>query len=314
MSLVVPLPCPSVLIAQRSSTPWCRTFARRPVGLVAFLIVATHIVAANIAIAQEATKPKPANQKAADAPAAEKPSDEKQEWIQLFNGRDLQGWTPKIRYHELGENYGDTFRVEDGLLKVRYEPEQYPQFDERFGHLFYDKPFSHYRLRVEYRFVGDQCAGGPGWAIRNSGMMLHGEDPALMTVDQDFPASIECQLLGGNGRDVRTTVNLCTPGTNVVKDGQLFLPHCTSSSSKTYHGEQWVTVEVEVHGAGVIKHIIDGQVVLEYSQSQYDERDAHAKMLAEKQGGLLISGGTISLQSESHPIDFRKVELLVLEE
>jgi len=258
--------------------------------LLFFLLPITH------AVAQEATEPQAAD------------------WIQLFNGQDLSGWIPKIRYHELGENYGNTFRVEDGLLKVRYEPEQYPKFGERFGHLFYEKPFSHYRLRVEYRFVGEQCAGGPGWAIRNSGLMLHGEDPALMSVDQDFPASIECQLLGGNGRDRRSTVNLCTPGTNVVKDGKLFLPHCTDSSSKTYAGEQWVTVEVEVHGAGDIKHIIGSQVVLEYSQPQYDERDAHAKMLAEKQGGLLISGGTISLQSESHPIDFRKVELLVLEE
>lgn len=272
---------------------------------VAAVLALLFLLSATCAVAQEAAKPQ-----AAEKPAAVTAG----EWIQLFNGRDLSGWIPKIRYHELGENYGNTFRVEDGLLKVRYEPDQYPQFDERFGHLFFEKPFSHYRLRVEYRFVGEQCAGGPGWAIRNSGMMLHGEDPKLMSVEQDFPASIECQLLGGNGRNPRSTVNLCTPGTNVVKDGQLFLPHCTSSSSKTYAGEQWVTVEVEVHGAGDIKHIIDGQVVLEYSQPQYDERDAHAKALAEKQGGLLISGGTISLQSESHPIDFRKVELLVLEE
>lgn len=250
-----------------------------------------------------------------DAAAASSPTtSESGQWIQLFNGKDLSGWIPKIRYHKLGDNYGNTFRVEEGLLKVRYEPDQYPQFDERFGHLFYEKPFSHYRLRVEYRFVGEQCKGGPGWATRNSGMMLHGEDPALMTLDQDFPASIECQILGGNGKDARSTINLCTPGTNVVKEGQLFLPHCTVSSSQTYHGDQWVTVEVEVHGAGTIKHLIDGQVVLEYSQPQYDDRDAHAKMLAEKQGGLLISGGTISLQSESHPVDFRKVELLILEE
>ncbi len=236
------------------------------------------------------------------------------DWIQLFNGKDLNGWTPKIRHHELGDNYGNTFRVEDGLLKVRYDAESYPKFEERFGHLFFDRPYAHYKLRVEYRFVGEQCPGGPGWAIRNSGMMLHGEDPKLMTVDQDFPASIECQLLGGNGKDPRTTMNLCTPGTNVVKDGKLFLPHCTSSTSETYPGEQWVTVVAEMHGAGDVKHYIDGKVVLEYTQPQLDDRDPHAKMLSEKQGGLLLQGGTISLQSESHPIDFRKVELLVLEE
>lgn len=241
-------------------------------------------------------------------------ADEAGEWIQLFNGKDLEGWIPKIRYHELGVNYGNTFRVEDGLLQVRYDAEKYPMYDERFGHIFYEQPYSHYRLRVEYRFVGEQCPGGPGWATRNSGMMLHCEDPKLMTVDQDFPASIEYQLLGGNGKDERTTANLCTPGTNVFLGGKLFTPHCTSSTSKTYHGEQWVTAEVEVHGSGVVKHMMDGKVVLEYSQSQLDPADAHSAKLIEARGGkLLLEDGYISLQSESHPIDFRKVELMVLD-
>lgn len=233
------------------------------------------------------------------------------QWISLFNGQNLDGWTPKIRYHELGENFGDTFRVEDGLLKVGYAG--YDEFKETFGHLFYKDKFSHYRLRCEYRFVGDQCPGGPGWALRNSGIMVHGEDPETMAVEQDFPASIEVQLLGGDGQRQRTTANLCTPGTHVVKDGQLFKPHCTNSSSQTYHGDQWVTVEVEVRGNESIKHIIDGQVVLEYSKPQLDPRDPHAKELADKAGTVMLSGGTISLQSESHPVEFRKVELMVLQ-
>lgn len=236
-----------------------------------------------------------------------------EDWVPLFNGKDLEGWTPKIRYSELGENYGNTFRVEDGLLKVRYD--QYEKFDERFGHLFYREPLSHYRLRVEYRFVGDQAPGGPGWAIRNSGVMIHGEAPEFMAKDQDFPASIEVQLLGGAATGERTNANLCTPGTNVVIDGKLVTRHCTSAKSKTYRGDRWVTVEVEVHGGKVIKHIIDGEVVLSYEEPQLDDRDAHAKELAAKQGGrLLLEGGTISLQSESHPIDFRKVELLKLKD
>lgn len=231
----------------------------------------------------------------------------------LFNGKNLDGWTPKIRYCELGDNYGNTFRVEDGLLKVRYD--QYEKFGERFGHLFYREPFSHYRLRVEYRFVGEQVPGGPAWAIRNSGVMLHGEAPELMGKDQDFPASIEVQFLGGAATGERTTANLCTPGTNVVMDGKLITRHCTSAKSKTYRGDQWVTVEVEVRGGTVIKHSIDGEVVLSYEQPQLDDRDAHAKELAAKQGGkLLLERGTISLQSESHPIDFRKVEILKLQD
>jgi len=238
-------------------------------------------------------------------------ADDGEKWIQLFNGRDLTGWTPKIRYHEAGDNFADTFRVEDGVLKVAYD--KYPDgFKQQFGHLFYKDKFSHYRLRIEYRFVGEQCEGGPGWAFRNSGAMLHGESPETMAVDQDFPVSIEAQFLGGE-RD-RTTSNLCTPGTNVVYEGNLRLAHCTNSKSQLYPGDQWVTVEMEVHGSGAIKHIIDGEVVLEYEQSQYDTREDHSKELSEKAGSLLIEEGTISLQSESHPVEFRKVELLVLEE
>jgi hypothetical protein len=229
------------------------------------------------------------------------------QWIQLFNGKDLTGWTPKIRYSESGDNYGDTFRVEGGVLKVAYD--KYDNFGERFGHLFYHQPFSNYLLRVEYRFVGEQCSGGPGWAVRNSGVMLHGELPATMGKDQDFPASIEVQFLGGSGRGARTTANLCTPGTNVVIDGKLVTRHCTNSTSETYHGDQWVTVEIEVRGSQVIRHKIGGKTVLEYNEPQLDERDEHAKELAAKAGGKLLTGGTISLQSESHPIEFRKVEL-----
>lgn len=242
--------------------------------------------------------------------AQEKPAEG--EWIQLFNGKNLDGWTPKIRYCELGDNYGDTFRVEDGLLKVAYD--KYDKFGERFGHLFYKEPFSHYILRVEYRFVGEQCPGGPGWAVRNSGAMLHGESPTTMSKDQDFPASIEVQFLGGSGSGTRNTANLCTPGTNVVMKGELVTRHCTNSTSETYHGDQWVTVEMEVRGSKLMKHIVGGKTVLEYNEPQLDERDAHAKELAAKAGGKLLAGGTISLQSESHPIEFRKVELKKLAE
>ena len=151
--------------------------------------------------------------------SAEQPEFVPGKWVPLFNGKDLDDWTIKIRRHEAGDNFANTFRVENGVIKVGYEG--YEKFDETFGHMFYNRPFSNYRLRVEYRFLGEQCPGGPGWAFRNSGLMLHGESPSTMGVDQDFPASIEVQLLGGNGVDKRTTANLCTPGTNVVIDGKL---------------------------------------------------------------------------------------------
>lgn len=234
----------------------------------------------------------------------------KSQWISLFNGKDLTGWTPKITGYELGENYGNTFRVEDGVLKVCYD--QYDKFGGKFGHLFYETPFSCYRLRLQYRFIGDQTAGGPGWAFRNSGIMLHCQSPKSMRKEQDFPVSIEAQLLGGNGKDKRSTGNMCSPGTHIVMNDQLITQHCVNSRSKTYHGDQWVTMEVEVHGSGTIKHIVNGQTVLEYAEPQLDEKDADAKKLI-KNDEKLLREGYISLQAESHPCEFRKVEILPLE-
>jgi hypothetical protein len=240
------------------------------------------------------------------------PAAAKGEWVQLFNGKDFTGWTPKIKGFELGDNYGDTFRVEDGVIKVSYDKYEGP-FRGRFGHLFHEKPFSNYILRVEYRFVGEQAERGPEWAIRNSGVMIHGQTPDTIRKDQDFPVSIEVQFLGGDGEHERSTGNLCTPGTNVVYQGKLHTQHCTNSSSKTFHGDQWVTCEVEAHGHGKFIHRINGETVIEYEQPTLDPNDPDGKRLLEAGSPKEISGGTISLQSESHPVEFRKVEIMELD-
>jgi len=234
----------------------------------------------------------------------------KPEWISLFNGKDLEGWTIKISGHELNDNHLDTFRVEEGVLKMCYD--QYEQFNGKFGHLFYKDSFSHYRMRVEYRFLGEQTPGAPGWAFRNSGIMVHSQSPQSMRIDQDFPVSIEVQLLGGDGQNDRATGNACTPGTHIVQNGELITRHVVPSSGNTYHGDQWVTLEVEVRGNECIKHIVDGRVVLEYENPQLDDGDADAKNLVSN-GDKMLYGGFISLQAESHPVEFRRVELLPLD-
>ena len=242
-------------------------------------------------------------------PNNENNPDEKS-WLQLFNGKDLNNWTPKVVGYQLGENFADTWRVEDGLLKVRYDG--YKKFDGKFGHLFYKTPYSHYKLRCEYRFVGEQITGGPKWAIRNNGLMLHCQDPNSMAIDQNFPVSVEVQLLGGDGKIPRTTLNLCTPGTHVVMNEKLSKKHCTNSTSKTYHGDQWVTVEVEVQGSKMMRHTINGETVLEYTDIQYDLEDENAQKLV-KDGNIYLREGYISIQAETAPIDFRKIELLPLD-
>ena len=232
-------------------------------------------------------------------------------WIDLFNGKDLDDWIIKISGYELNDNPGNTFRVEDGILKVSYD--QFQKFDGEFGHMFYKDKFSHYILRLEYRVVGTQLTGGPEWGFRNSGIMLHSQPPETIGKDQDFPVSVEVQLLSGDGTHDRTTANVCTPGTNVVIDGDLITDHCVSSSSKTYHGEQWVKIEAEVHGNGIIKHFVNGQLVMEYQNPQLDETDLDAQKLL-KTRDKMLSDGYIGLQAESHPLEFRKIQLLPLEE
>jgi hypothetical protein len=231
----------------------------------------------------------------------------KEEWISLFDGKTLDGWTPKIAGYRAGDNFGNTFRVENGAIVVRYDAYE-GGFKDRFGHLFYKTPFSHYRLQLEVRFVGEQCPGGPGWAWRNSGVMIHGQTPESMGLGQSFPVSCEVQFLGGPEQGERATANVCTPGTNIVMNGKLVTQHCLDSSSTTFRGDQWVPMEIEVHGHGKVIHKVKNLPVLSYEQVQYDPTDGDAQKLI-REGNLKIEGGTISLQSESHPVEFRNIRL-----
>lgn len=236
---------------------------------------------------------------------------DREDWLPLFNGRDLNGWIVKIRGHETGVNFGETFRVEDGIIKVRYD--LYSSFNEQFGHLFYKGSFSHYRLRVEYRFVGEQAPGAPEWAVRNSGVMLHSQDPATMPAGQDFPISIEFQFLGGLGSGkARSTGNMCSPGTHIVYAGKLDTRHCINSASDTYDGDQWVLAEAVVLGGTKISHVVNGKTVIEYSEPQIGGGVVSGHRPEVKQDGKPLTEGYIALQSEGHPIEFRRVELLNL--
>jgi len=233
----------------------------------------------------------------------------KENWIQLFNGKDLNDWVIKIKGSPIGENYKNTFRVEEGIIKVSYS--EYEKFNGEFGHIYYKTPFSSYKLRVEYRFTGVQCPGGPGWAFRNSGIMFHCQTPESILLDQDFPVCIETQFLGGPGVGERPTMNVCSPGTHIVMNDTLNKQHCNTSSSKTFHGDVWVTAELVVYGDSIIHHIVNGDTVLTYSKPQIGGDLPEGFPLPE---GTPLKSGYISLQAESHPVEFRKVELLTLED
>jgi hypothetical protein len=233
------------------------------------------------------------------------------EWIQLFNGRDIDDWIVKLNGHDVNDNYRNTFRVEDGLLKVRYDG--YDDFGDRFGHLNYKRPFSHYHLAVEYRFVGDLHRGAPGYAVLNSGVMLHSQDPRTIRRHQNWPISIELQFLAGlpDGKP-RATGNVCTPGTHVVHNGRLTEAHIIRSTAKTYPPGAWVRAEAIVRGNTSLVHIINGEKVLAYTQPQIGGGVVAGYDPAVFEVGKALREGFIALQSEGQPIDFRKVELKVL--
>ena len=234
----------------------------------------------------------------------------KEEWVSIFDGSNYEDWTPKFAGSELGVNYKNRFVYEDSLLSVRYTKQD--TFNGNFGHLYFKQKFSHYKLKAKYRFVGDQMVNGPGWAFRNNGLMLHCQEPATVGLDQDFPISLELQLLGGRGTYDRNTANLCTPGTNVVMGDTLFRPHCINSISKTYHGDQWVEVEALVLGDSLVQHIMEDQVVLEFNKPTIGGGNISGYNESAYQEGAPLKEGYISIQAETHPIDFKSIELLNL--
>jgi hypothetical protein len=239
-------------------------------------------------------------------------SNNNSEWVDLFNGKDIKDWNVKINHHEIGDNYANTFRVEDGMIKVRYD--QYGAYNNQYGHLYYKKPFSHYKLLVEYRITGDWKTDAPSYTISNSGIMFHSQDPKTMLKDQDWPISIEFQLLAGldDGKP-RPTGNMCSPGTDVIYQGKIDSRHCIDSKSKTFKKEEWVRAELIVLGDSLITHLINGDTVLQYSKPQIGGGVVNNFDPAIKLDGKLLKEGFIALQSEGQPVDFRKVQILNLE-
>ncbi|GGH26414.1 DUF1080 domain-containing protein [Sphingobacterium alkalisoli] len=232
-----------------------------------------------------------------------------EEWKSLFNGKDLEGWTAKIYPYKVGENYAGTFRVKNDVIQVNYDGYE-KSFDDRFGHLYYNTPYSHYHLKLEYRFIGDLYPGAPSYTLRNSGIMFHAQDPKTMPANQDWPISVEMQFLGGlSDGKTRTTGNMCSPGTHIYYKGELLETHCINSTSKTYDGDQWVKAELIVLGDSIIHHIIEGDTVLSYSKphiggSVVNNFDSQVKI-----DGKALKRGFIALQSEGQPIEFRKILL-----
>lgn len=233
-------------------------------------------------------------------------------WKRIFDGKSLKGWTPKVTGAAAGVNLGNSFTAENGAIRVTYDG--WDGFKGRFGHLAYKRPFSAYRMRLEYRFFGKTLPDVEDWQHSNSGVMLHGQSPQSMSRDQKFPVSLEAQFLGANRPQKQPTANMCSTGTTIVVDGKRRPEHCIDSSSPILPNEQWVKAEFELTRDGRVTHFINGKPVFRYTDPEYDPEDPDARLLITAAGGALdLRSGYIYLQSEGHPVEFRNIEVMELD-
>jgi len=234
------------------------------------------------------------------------------DWLVLFNGKDLDGWTAKFYHHQLGDNYANTFKVVDGNIQVSYD--DYADFRERYGHLFYKEPFSSFHLKFEYRFTDQWMEDAPSYTYRNSGVMFHSQDPRTILKEQNWPISVEYQMLAEEEPgQPRPTGNMCSPGTDVFYQGELDPRHCISSSSKTYPWNQWVQAELIVYKDSLVIHMVDGDTVLVYTKPQIGGEVAQGFDPAIKIDGTPLTSGYIGLQAEGQGVVFRNLLLMNLE-
>jgi len=240
--------------------------------------------------------------------AESKISQEGSEWKILFNGKDLTGWVPKIHHHESGENYGNTFKVKDGAIEVNYD--EYGAFDNRYGHLFYEKPFSSFHLTWDYRFTDQWLKDAASYTYRNSGIMFHSQAPETILKEQDWPISVEYQMLAEEKEEVaRPTGNMCSPGTDVVYEGKIDPRHCIDSTSPTFKWNEWVRAELIVYEDSVVHHLVNGDTVLTYSLPQIGGGVANRFDPAVKVDGTSLKSGHIGLQSEGQGVIFKNLKI-----
>ena len=230
------------------------------------------------------------------------------DWRPLFNGKNLDGWVVKIHHHPVGDNYANTFRVEDGKIQINYEG--YTKFDQRYGHLFFREPFSSYHLKFEYRFTDQWLEDAAPYTFRNSGVMFHAQDPTTILPEQDWPVSVEYQILADENGDGRsTTGNMCSPGTEVFFREEPCPYHCLSSSAETYPWNQWVSGELIVYADSLVTHIVNGDTALQYTKPQVGGGVANGFDPAVIVNGTPLTRGYIGLQAEGQGIEFREIKI-----
>ncbi len=96
--------------------------------------------------------------------------------IELFNGRDLEGWGAVLQDKSLDPK--TEFTVRDGVIHL----------SGKFGYIYPQEIYSNYKLEVEWRWPGEAS---------NSGIFVH-----VSPDDRWLPSCFECQLKAGNAGSI----------------------------------------------------------------------------------------------------------------
>ena len=194
------------------------------------------------------------------------------EWIDLFDGESLAGWTANFD--------ADAFTVSGGVLRTKTTQ------PERSAHLFYtgdddaDDRFENFEVELEAR-------GEPG---SNSGLFFHTGRPTFRAkhwLSQGYEVQLDARP------DPRR------------KTGSLYLIDDLTEESADFDPTEWFTIRLRVDGRR-ISIWRNGRQVVDYLQPESPEREAgrEGRVLAE-------GGGAIAIQAHDPEaaFEFRKIRL-----
>jgi len=232
-------------------------------------------------------------------------------WVNLFNGKDLTGWTPLIHLSKVGVNTDSTFRpdLENNGIRVSYDKltGSFGGDQCKCGLLYYNKPLTNYRIRVTYRFFDPTVSNAPSWGKNNSGLMIFGIDPTKVTGDPIYPPIIEIQILGtpsgggstnANECEMRQFVNPTVTATHTGTCGNNKDSKAPGSGKTAPAAGVWTTLEADVHITGDTK-------VYQWP----DTTNAVLIMSKPMYGTQAVTSGYLAIQSEGQPIVFKDILL-----
>ena len=187
--------------------------------------------------------------------------------IVLWNGIDLTGWKV-VPEQNINE---PLWSVKEGVLYCQGRPN---------GYIRTEKQYSDYHLHVEWRWPENAAQG----RSRNSGVFLHMAEP-----DQARPKFIECQLMAGEaGQFVLTNgAGMIVNGTTMQNPNRQYVMISKKQASSEKPPGQWNSYDIYCK-ADTIKCFVND-------------------VLQNEGSAVTPSEGSICLQSEGSPIEFRNI-------